>query len=68
MNILLGTHIRTGTIALLGAAVAILSAKEKRVHILSGRAYFWGMATIFLSAISIKLLREKSGSPDIWVI
>lgn len=47
MQLLLVTHILAGGIAVLGAALAILSDKGKRLHVLSGRTFFWGMAIIF---------------------
>ena len=51
MQYLLSIHILSGTVALIAAAVAVTSQKGKKVHVLSGRTYFWGMAMIFLTAI-----------------
>jgi len=59
MQILLPIHILAGTIALLFAALAITSEKGKRLHVLSGRAYFWGMATIFLTAIPMSIITSN---------
>jgi len=59
MQILLTIHILAGTIALLCAALAVLSKKGKRLHILSGRTYFWGMATIFLTAIPMSIISSN---------
>ncbi|GIR87084.1 MAG: hypothetical protein CM15mP86_05430 [Gammaproteobacteria bacterium] len=47
LQILLPIHILAGIISLTSAALAVSSEKGKRLHVLSGRAYFWGMATIF---------------------
>ena len=56
MQILLPIHILAGTIALLCAALAVSSEKGKRLHMISGRIYFWGMATIFLTAIPMSII------------
>ena len=40
MGILLSIHILAGTIALICAALAVLSEKGKKFHVLSGRTYF----------------------------
>ena len=56
MTILLPIHILAGTIALLSAVLAVSSEKGKRLHVLSGRTYFWGMATIFLTAIPMSII------------
>ena len=53
MNVLLVIHIIAGFIALCSAAVAVISAKGQRVHIYSGRAFFWGMVVIFFTAIPL---------------
>ena len=59
MQILLPIHILAGTIALLCAALAVSSEKGKRLHVLSGRAYVWSMATIFLTAIPMSIIRSN---------
>ena len=59
MTILLPIHILAGTIALLCAALAVSSEKGKRLHVLSGRTYFWGMATIFLTAIPMSIISNN---------
>jgi hypothetical protein len=59
MQILLPIHILAGTIALLCAALAVSSEKGKRLHVLSGRTYFWGMVTIFLTAIPMSIISSN---------
>ena len=59
MQILLTIHILAGTIALLCAALAVTSEKGKKLHVLSGRTYFWGMATIFLTAIPMSIITSN---------
>ena len=59
MTILLPIHILAGTIALLCAALAVSSEKGKRLHVLSGRAYFWSMAIIFLTAIPMSIISSN---------
>ncbi len=56
MQYLLFTHIIAGSISLTAAALAVLSSKGKKLHILSGRTYFWGMAIIFLTAIPMSII------------
>ena len=55
MQYLLSIHILSGTVALIAAAVAVTSSKGKKVHVLSGRTYFRGMAMIFLTAIPMAI-------------
>ena len=59
MEILLPIHILAGALALLCAALAILSEKGKQLHVLSGRTYFWCMATIFLTAILMSIINKN---------
>ena len=59
MGILLSIHILAGTIALFCAALAVSSEKGKRLHVLSGRTYFWGMVTIFLTAIPMSIISSN---------
>ena len=59
MEFLIPIHIIAGTIALFCAAMSVLSEKGKKVHVLSGRTYFWGMATIFLTAIPMSIISSN---------
>jgi len=59
IQILLPIHILAGTIALICAALAVSSEKGKKLHVLSGRAYFWSMATIFLTAIPMSIITSN---------
>jgi len=43
MQILLPIHILAGVIALICSALAVSAAKGKKLHVLSGRTYFWCM-------------------------
>ena len=52
-EILLPIHILAGIIALTSAALTVSSEKGKKLHVLSGRTYFWGMVTIFLTAVLV---------------
>ena len=52
-------HILAGTIALLSAAIAVLSEKGKKFHVLSGRTYFWSMVCIFLTAIPMSIISSN---------
>ncbi|MBR74278.1 MAG: hypothetical protein CL872_05010 [Dehalococcoidaceae bacterium] len=55
MSYLLFIHIIAGTISLLAAFAATLASKGQKLHILAGRTYFWGMATIFFTAIPMSI-------------
>jgi len=59
MQILLPIHILAGTIALLSAIMAILCEKGKKLHVLSGRTYYWCMVTIFLTAIPMSIITSN---------
>ena len=59
MQILLTIHVLAGTIALLCAALAVSLEKGKRLHVLLGRAYFWSMAAIFLTAIPMSIISSN---------
>ena len=59
MRILLPIHILAGTIALLCAALALTSEKDKKLHVLSGRTYFWCMVAIFLTAIPMSIITSN---------
>ena len=59
MQILLPIHILAGTIALLCAAMAVSSEKGKKLHVLSGRTYFWCMAAIFLTSIPMSIITSN---------
>ena len=52
-EILLPIHILAGITSLLCAALSVSSEKGKKLHVLSGRTYFWGMVTIFLTAVLV---------------
>ena len=60
MGILLSTHILAGTIALFCAGMALLSEKGKKIHVTSGRIYFWSMAGIFLTAIPMSIISSNT--------
>ena len=56
MGILLSIHILAGSVALVSAALALSSEKGKKFHILIGKAYFWSMAIIFLTALPLSTI------------
>ena len=59
MEVLLLLHITVGTIALLCAALAVSSEKGKKIHVLSGKTYFWSMVAIFLTAIPMSIINNN---------
>ena len=56
MGILLSIHILAGSVALLSSASALLTEKGKKFHVLIGKAYFWSMVIIFLTAIPMSII------------
>ena len=59
VEFLLPIHILVGTIALLCAALAVSSEKGKKIHVLSGRIYFWCMVAIFSTAIPMSIINNN---------
>ena len=59
MGILLSIHILAGSVALVSAALALSSKKGKKFHILIGKAYFWSMAIIFLTALPLSTITSN---------
>ena len=59
MSTLLTIHIFCGAIALLCATLAVSSAKGKKIHVLSGRTYFWCMVAIFSTAIPMSIINNN---------
>ena len=59
MHYLLFIHIIAGSVSLLAAALAVVSAKGKKVHIRAGRTYFWGMFLIFITAIPMSIVSSN---------
>ena len=56
MGILLSIHILAGSVALLSAAMALSTEKGKKFHVLIGKAYFWSMVIIFLTALHMSII------------
>ena len=54
--ILLVIHITAGSIALLTAFVALVTAKGGVIHVRAGRVYAIGMSVIFLTAVPLAAL------------
>ena len=59
IEFLLPIHILVGTIALLCAALAVSSEKGKKIHVLSGKTYFWCMVVIFSTAIPMSIINNN---------
>ena len=59
IQILLPIHILAGIIALSCAAISVSSEKGQKIHILSGRTYFWCMVVIFLTAIPMSIISSN---------
>ncbi len=55
-TILLAIHIGAGSLALLTALVAVVTAKGGRRHVISGRVYAIAMTVVFLTAVPLSLL------------
>ncbi len=55
-DILLVIHITAGSVALLMAVIALVTAKGGRHHVLAGRVYASAMTVIFLTALPLAIL------------
>ena len=53
---LLAIHVAAGSIALLTAAIAVVTPKGQRWHILAGRIYAVGMTLVFVTAVPLAIL------------
>ena len=59
MGILLSINILAGSVSHVSAALALSSEKGKKFHILIGKAYFWSMAIIFLTALPLSTITSN---------
>ena len=59
IQILLPIHILAGVIAFICSALAVSSAKGKKLHVPSGRTYFWCMVANFLTAIPMSIITSN---------
>ena len=59
MSTLLFVHISCGVIALLCAALAVSSEKGKKIHVLSGRTFFWCMVVLFSTGIPMSIINSN---------
>ena len=55
-TVLLAIHIAAGSLALLTAAVALLTQKGGKRHVLAGRVYAISMTLVFLTAVPLALM------------
>lgn len=58
-SIILCLHIAAGFSALFSGCAAILAPKGKKVHVTSGRIYFWSMIIVALSAVILSVVRPQ---------
>ena len=54
--ILLAIHIAAGSVALLTTAIALVTPKGERWHVLAGRIYAVGMTVVFVTAVPLAIL------------
>ena len=59
-SILLVFHIAAGSMSLLAAAVALVTAKGGRWHVGAGRVYAAGMTLVFVTAIPLAILASST--------
>ena len=59
-SVLLGIHIASGTVALLTAAVALITQKGGIRHVRAGRVYAAAMTSVFLTSIPLALLGSST--------
>ncbi|HYV93898.1 MAG TPA: hypothetical protein VE978_19125 [Chitinophagales bacterium] len=54
-TIILITHVAGGTLALIGAPIAIAVHKGGKTHRTAGKIFFWGMTTVFVTAVYMSM-------------
>lgn len=59
ISLLLIIHIAGGFTALISGFIAAITKKGDRTHRKTGKVYFWGMTTVFITAIALGVLKEK---------
>lgn len=59
ITLLLIIHIAGGFTALISGFIAAITKKGDRAHRKTGKIYFWGMTTVFITAISLGVLKEN---------
>ncbi len=58
-KIFLALHIAGGALSLISGASAMIAAKGKRIHKLSGSVYYWAMAAVCASALVLCVLHPQ---------
>lgn len=58
-KLVLGMHIIAGSISLVAGLSAIGSKKGGRWHRRSGMLYYWGMLSVFLTAVYLSVVKEN---------
>ena len=53
---LLVVHIAAGSVSLLAAAIALITPKGERWHVLAGRVYAIGMTLVFVTAVPLAVM------------
>lgn len=59
VSLLLIVHIAGGFAALISGFIASVTRKGAKAHRSSGKVYFWGMTLVFVTAVSLGILKEK---------
>lgn len=59
ITLLLLIHIAGGFTALISGFIAAITQKGGPAHRKSGKTYFWGMTTVFVTAITLGMLKEN---------
>ena len=59
-TIILAFHIAAGSVSLLAAGVALVTAKGGLWHVLAGRVYAAGMTVVFVTAIPLAILANST--------
>ncbi len=60
LNITLVIHIISGFLALFIGGIALMAAKGKKLHRLSGKLFFYGMLGVAISALIISVVKNNS--------
>lgn len=58
----LGVHVVAGLTCVTSGAVTALSRKGGRVHVRSGRVYFWGLTVVFATMTVMSMIRWRENA------
>ncbi len=52
-------HIASGTVGLVTGLIGMISPKDKKIHRVAGKIFFWAMALIFVSSVYMSIVKQN---------